>query len=109
MLLASTPGRAFYASGPRWPTGASIVMNLQQGAPSTGLIDGSPDWDAVTEEALAAWNPFLNGVSFRVAKNSSSSTALRNNVNNVFWSDDVYGKPFGDAIAVTQWLYYTEN
>nr|AQQ75175.1 hypothetical protein [uncultured bacterium] len=109
MLLASPPGRAFYASGPRWPAGSNIVMNLQQGAPSASLIDGSADWDAVTEGALAAWNPFLNGVSFRVAKNAASSTGLRNNVNNVFWADDVYGQSFGDAIAVTQWLYYTES
>jgi hypothetical protein len=109
MLLASSPGRAFFASGPRWPAGTSIVMNLQQGNASNSLIDGSPDWDAVSESALGAWNPFLDGVSFRVARNTSSATALRNNVNNVFGADDVYGQPFGDAIAVTQWLYYSND
>ena len=84
-------------------------MHLQQGAPSGALLDGSPDWDSVTEGALSAWNPFLSGTSFRVVKGSSASIALRNNVNNVAWANDVYGEPFGDAVAVTQWLYYTTD
>jgi hypothetical protein len=108
-LWLTAPGRAFWASGPHWSTGTSIVMHLQQGAPSSALLDGAPDWDSVTESALSAWNPFLNGTSFRVVKGSGASIALRNNVNNVVWADDVYGDPFGDAVAVTQWLYYTTD
>lgn len=68
-------------------------------------MDGSPTWDSVTEGALATWNPFLNGVSFRATRNSTSGVSLRNGVNNVAWADDVYGDSFGSAIAVAIWLY----
>ena len=74
-------------------------MHLQQGSAGT-LLDGSTSWNAVSEGALAAWNPFLGGVSFRVERDSSAGVSLRNSVNNVVWKDDVYGDSFGDAVAV---------
>jgi predicted Zn-dependent protease len=103
LLWFTVPNGAYSLSGERWPSG-SIVMNLQQGS-SGSLIDGSTNWDAVTEGALATWNPFLNGVSFRAATNASAGVSSRNGVNNVAWADDMYGDAFGDAVAVTVYLY----
>jgi hypothetical protein len=94
------PGGAYSTSGRRWATGSSIAMHLQQGTAGS-LIDGSTDWNAVTEGALALWNPALNGVSFRVVRNSTSGAGLPNGANNVIWADDIYGDAFGDAVAVT--------
>lgn len=74
-------------------------MHLQQGSSGT-LLDGSTSWNVVSEGALAMWNPFLTGVSFRVERDSTAGVSLRNGVNNVVWKDDMYGDPFGDAIAV---------
>lgn len=99
------PAVGYIASGRRWAAGSSITMQLQQGASSSTLIDGAADWNAVTESALFIWNPFLNGITFRVVRGSSGSTELRNAANNVYWADDVGGEPFGDSVAVTRTLY----
>jgi hypothetical protein len=99
------PGGAFWAFGQRWASGSSIVMQLQMGSSGGTLIDGSADWNTVSEGALATWSPILNGVSFRVVRNSTAGIALRNGLNNVIWGDDVYGESFGDAVAITKWLY----
>lgn len=100
LLWLSSPGGAFRLLGRRWPSGSNIVMHLQLGSSGGTLIDGSPNWNTPAEHALAMWSPFLNGVEFRVVRDSTSVVALENNVNNVVWADDVYGDPFGDAIAV---------
>src|SRR5436190_15740057 len=101
-LLALAPSLdAFNPNGRHWPA-SPIVMTLEQ--PSTGIVlaDGAPDWDAETEDALKTWNAVLNGVSFTAVRDSGREPALFNNVNNVVWSDDVYGEPFGEGVvAVT--------
>jgi len=102
-------GRAYWLSGPRWPSGAGITMQLQLGASSGTLIDGSSSWNPVAEGALATWNTELGNVSFRVVRDSTAGIALSNGLNNVFWDDDVYGESFGDAIAYTKWLYRTSD
>ena len=60
----------------------------------------------MSEAALALWNQVLNDVSFRVVRDSTAGKARGNDVNNVFWDDDVYGDAFGDttvAIALRTW------
>jgi len=99
------PVGGYSPSGRKWPAGASITMQLQQGSPTSSLIDGAGDWDAVTEGALAIWNPFLNGIAFRVARGASGGADLRNATNNVAWADDVGGDSFGDSVAITRTLY----
>jgi hypothetical protein len=84
---------------------ATITLNLQQGAFADTLIDGSADWNRVTEAAATLWNPLLNGISFRVVRDSSAPHGFRNDTNDVLWGDDVYGDSFGDAVAVTRWVY----
>lgn len=95
VLWLTDPGRTYSLLGRQWASGSNIVMHLQQGASET-LIDGSTSWNAVTEGALALWNPFLNGVAFRVVNDSTAATAQDNDINNVLWGDDGYGDPFGD-------------
>jgi hypothetical protein len=80
-------------------------MHLELGSPGTPLIDGSADWDSVAEGALAAWNPFLNGVSFS-GRRDEAAIASGDRVNTVSFGDDVFGDPFGSGVlAVTQTFY----
>ena len=104
-LWLADPGRAHWANGQRWAAGARMAMHLQQGSPAGTLIDGNTSWNRVTEDALSAWNQVLNSVSFTVVHDSTSDIAPRNNINNIIWADDVYGEPFGDAVAITSYLY----
>ena len=99
------PVGGYSTSGRKWPAGVSITMQLQQGSATSGLIDGAGDWETVTEGALAIWNPFLNGIAFRVVRGSSGGVDLRNGTNDVAWADDVGGDAFGDSVAITRTLY----
>jgi hypothetical protein len=101
VFLLTDAGSAYRASGRRWAAG-TVTMHLQQGSTSGSLIDGSRDWNTVTEGALATWNSYLNGLSFRVQRDSTSANSGGNGINNVVWGDDVYGDPFGDStLAIT--------
>ena len=106
LVLVVAGLQAYWTEIPHWSSGSSIVMQLEFGSSSGALLDGSSDWNASAESALAIWNPFLNGVSFSVVRNSTAPVALGNNLNNVFWGDDTYGVPFGPGVlALTQYLY----
>jgi hypothetical protein len=101
VFVLSDAGSAHYASGRRWSSG-TVTMHLQQGAASGTLIDGSRDWNAVTEGALSTWNSYLNGLSFRVQRDSTAAIDEANGINNVVWGDDVFGDPFDDTtLAIT--------
>lgn len=104
ILWLSTPGGAYSLGGQRWTS--DIVMHLQLGSPASTLIDGNTSWNQVAENALAIWNPFLQDVSFGVVRESTAGMARDNDVNNVFFADDVYGDPFGTSVlAVTLGTY----
>ncbi|OFW17034.1 MAG: hypothetical protein A3F70_05430 [Acidobacteria bacterium RIFCSPLOWO2_12_FULL_67_14] len=104
MLITQAP-TAYWAHGQRWASGSAIVMQLQLGLPMQPLSDGHPSWDAVAAGALASWNQVLNEVGFDAVADSVEGAGLQNELNNVLWGDDVYGDAFGDAIAITKWLY----
>ena len=90
----------------RWPAG-QINMEMQLGS-SGGLIDGSADWDECAIAALAEWNANLGrtGVSFNAVRNSTRIPAENDRFNNVFFSDDVFGTPFGENVlgVATTWF-----
>jgi hypothetical protein len=90
-----------------WPDG-TVVLNLQLG-PSPHLTDGSANWGASAESALASWNQVISRVQFTVVRDSTAPKGDGNGVNNVFFSNDVYGTAFGtNVLAVTtNWLHRT--
>lgn len=96
-------GFAFLSPQVTWPVGF-IVMHLQLGSSSGSFLDGSTSWNAVFEGALTTWNTYVTPVQFGVVRDSTAAIADGNNINNVFWSDTIYGKAFGEALAVaTGW------
>ncbi len=103
LVLLAVPGRApsYVYSGTKWPDG-NIVMQLDLRAPSSTLIDGSTSWGQPAEAALAAWNSNISRAHFLVVRDSTASTGLPNNLNNVFWSSNAYGKNFNDYASPTQ-------
>jgi len=105
LVWLTDPGRAYVLTGQRWTSGTNVTMQLQLGAGSGTLIDGSTSWNSVAEGALASWNAYLASATFRMVRDSTQGIALRNGVNNVFWDDDVYGDSFGDAVGFARWVY----
>ncbi len=110
LLFAVRSGSAYSPIGRQWTPGTGIVMQLQQGTPGAALVDGSPDWDLVTADALTTWNTVLGGVSFAATRDTAAPPAIPNDVNDVIWGDDVYGDPFGDGVvAITVSLYRVDD
>ena len=91
----------------RWDEG-TIDMELQLGDSGGGLIDGSADWNACANLALDAWNAVLGptGRSFNAVMGSTRTPAEPDEVNSVFFADDIFGTAFGEstlAVAST-WI-----
>lgn len=94
----------------RWPRDVNPVMELQLGAYSGRLLDGSASFDAAFEAALAGWNDALDGVNrapqFLVQRESTAAKGRFNGLNNVFLADRVYGEPWGAKdLAITLWQF----
>ena len=108
LLLVCAMGRALssYAllSG-KWPDG-TVTMQLQLGSPTRPLSDGSSSYGPVAESALGEWNQHISRLQFNVVRDSTGAKGDGNGVNNVFFSNDVYGMAFESAtLAVTtNWL-----
>src|SRR5262249_38869252 len=104
---AAVPG-AYALLTSHWPLSTSIVMQLELG-PSPALIDGSVDWNAVASGALSDWNGALNGSgeSFQAVSPSTAATGQGNSLNNVFFSNDVYGTAWGAGVLAVTLTSYT--
>jgi hypothetical protein len=92
---------AFRSSGQSWLT-PTIPMHLQLGSGSGTLINGCSSWGCAAERAMGDWNVFLNRSQFTVVRDSTSPREDGNQLNNVFYSSDIYGEAFdSDTLAVT--------
>ena len=103
-VVSASSALAYVLIGIRWPDGA-IVMHLQMGSQNRNLIDGAGSWNRSAEFALAEWNTHLDdtGVEFRVVRDSTAPIAAPNGTNNVFWSNTIFGRSFGDSVGWAQW------
>jgi len=108
LALASSP-RAFWKEEYRWIDGP-VLVHLHQGASPGALLDGSPDWDFVTEGSLNIWNESLNGIVFQPMRDRAIVPGIPSGTNDVLWGDDVYGEPFGEGVlAITMSMYTTSD
>jgi hypothetical protein len=108
LILTAVGGRmlsSYVLIDDRWPDG-TVTMHLQLGAPARPLSDGSTSWGPVAESALGEWNQAITRLQFNVVRDSPSAKGDGNSVNNVFFSNDIYGMAFeSTTLAVTtNWL-----
>ena len=102
VVLDTTPGRGYSLLSDKWPDGSTIVMQLQLGATTQKLTDGSASWGASAEDALSTWNRYVDTVKFSVVRDSTAVKGDGNRINNVFFDISVYGRPLDDTtLAVT--------
>ena len=110
-LMALTTGAysvlSFALMDNRWDAG-DINMELQLGDAPGGLIDGSTDWNACANDALTAWNNILGptGRSFNAIVGSTRTPDEPDEINSVFFSDEIFGTPFSETTlaAATTWI-----
>lgn len=104
-IFAALSARAYNLGGQRWNT-TSVVMQLQLGASSGTLIDGSTSWGVSAEDALGLWNNVVTNVKFTVVRDSTAAKADGNRLNNVFFSSTIYGDAWDSrTLAITLSTY----
>ena len=110
LLVTVCTVSAFLLNDRRWPAG-SIPIEMRLGSAS-GLMDGSTDWDECAIAGLVEWNANLGGSgrSFDAIRDAPTVPAQNDGVNSVFFSDTIFGTPFGQqTIAVTASRTRVEN
>jgi hypothetical protein len=78
-------------------------MRVQMGSPDIVLADGSLDWNASIENALALWNEQMDRMQFSWTVAAPGTPASQGDgVNSLQFSAKVYGDDFGsNVLAVT--------
>jgi len=98
---------AYTLTGSHWYS-STIPMQLELGTSAAPLADGSASWGAAAEDAFATWNAMIANTRFTVVRDSTAALAEGNRLNNVFFSNDVYGDAWGTGVlAIT--LTYTSG
>ena len=83
-----------------WADG-TVQIELQLGSPDRVLIDGATSWNALAQDVLATWNSAMGRTQLVGVSESEAPKGEDNGFNNVFFSDEVYGDEFGDALGIT--------
>lgn len=111
LLAVSSPWvRAYVLDDKLW-TNATVTMQLQLDPTPLGrtLIDGSTSWNQVAEVAFSEWNASMQRMQFAVVPNSSAAIGRPNNLNNVFFSNTVYGDSWGSGVIAVAITYTTST
>src|SRR4029434_3159947 len=85
-----------------WPDGTVITVQMELGAPSQTLQDGSQTWNEAASPAIDAWNAEMQDVQVAAAMDSTKAVAAGDDVNSASFSSTVFGDSFGSGVlAVT--------
>jgi hypothetical protein len=98
------PCRGWDLEGYSWNRNRTVLMHLSLPPlpPPTALIDGSPSFNAVAEEALNIWNQHLIHLRFAVNRGSILPPDGNDANTSVTMSSTIYGETFGNGVlAVT--------
>jgi len=97
---------AYVLEGPKWPTGSTVVMQLELGTPARTLLDGNTSWNTAVAPALDSWNQTVGRMQFGRVLNSTAAVSSGDRVNSMAFSRTVFGQSFGSStLAVTYYSY----
>ena len=82
-----------------------MTMQLQLGTNAPALADGFTSWGASAEDALARWNTNMGALRVAVVRDSTAPRAEGNRLNNVFFSDTIYGDAWGGNVLAVTLIY----
>jgi hypothetical protein len=102
----SPSARAYVLENKSWPSGTVIKVQMELGAPSQTLQDGSTTWNQAAAPAVDAWNAVMQNVQLEAVMNSSTPVSSGDGVNSASFSSSVFGQSFGTGVlAVTYYSY----
>ena len=101
-VILSSETRGYVLENKSWPDGTVITMQMELGAPSQTLQDGSQTWNEAASPAIDAWNAEMQDVQLAAAMNSTKAVSSGDDVNSASFSSTVFGDSFGSGVlAVT--------
>jgi Matrixin len=101
-ILAVSGAYAYVLENKSWPDGTIITMQMELGASSQSLQDGSQTWNEAASPAIDAWNAEMHDVQLVAVMNSTKAVSSGDGVNSASFSSTVFGDSFGSGVlAVT--------
>lgn len=100
--IFSSEARGFLLENKSWPDGSVITVQMELGAPSQMLQDGSQTWNEAVLPAIQAWNAEMRDVQLAEVMDSAKAISSGDGVNSASFSSTVFGDSFGSGVlAVT--------
>jgi Matrixin len=96
---------AYVLEGKTWPSGTTVLMQLNLGSAGRTLQDGNTSWDDAVLPVAAMWNQTIQRVQVTTVVNPAVPVSSGDRINSVVFSNSIFGQSFGSGtLAVT---YYT--
>jgi hypothetical protein len=101
-ILAVPSSYGYALENRSWPEGTVITMQMELGAPSQTLQDGSRTWNEAASPAIDAWNAEMHDIQLAAVMDSTMAVSSGDGVNSASFSSTVFGDSFGSGVlAVT--------
>jgi hypothetical protein len=102
-----TTAHAYVLEGKSWPTGTTVLMQLNLGSAGRTLQDGNTSWDDAVLPVAGMWNQTIQRVSVSTIVNPLVPVTSGDRINAVVFATSIFGQSFGSGtLAVT---YYTTS
>ena len=102
VVILSSETRGYVLENKSWPDGTIITMQMELGAPSQTLQDGSQTWNEAASPAIDAWNAEMQDIQLAAVMDSTRTVSSGDGVNSASFSSTVFGDSFGSGVlAVT--------
>jgi hypothetical protein len=108
VLSATAPvARGYVLEGKTWPSGATVIMQLNLGSAGRTLQDGNTSWDSAVLPVAGMWDQIMQRVQVTTIVNPVAPSSSGDRINAVVFANSVFGQSFGSGtLAVT---YYTSS
>src|SRR3954471_15158147 len=107
LSTAAPVARGYVLEGKTWPSGSTVLMQLNLGSAGRTLQDGNTSWDQAVMPVAGMWNQTIQRVQVSTILNPVVPIVSGDRVNAVFFSNSIFGQSFGSGtLAVT---YYTSS
>jgi hypothetical protein len=95
-------GYGYALENKSWPDGTVVTVQMELGAPSQTLQDGSQTWNEAAVPALYDWNAEMRDVQLAAVMDSTKPVSSGDDINSASFASSVFGDSFGDGVlAVT--------
>lgn len=104
-ILVARDSYGYALENDSWPAGTTITMQMEMGAVTATLQDGSLTWNEAAVPALDDWNAVMGDVHLVSVMDSTKAISSGDGINTASFASTVFGDSFGkDVLAVTYYL-----